>query len=155
MDPRASAFWARWKANRIPYTLTIVATLAVGILIGTVISYGVKGQEGKKAADATPLSVPSPTQLSNQFSQISKQLEPSVVNINTESTIKTSPHRRRPNPGGPDDENPFDDFFDRFFGGPGSGGRGIPGGSLGFRGPGVSQGLQLPHPHLCAKAKPI
>src|SRR5438128_7412861 len=130
MDPRASAFWARWKANRIPYTLTIVATLAVGILIGTVISYGVKGQEGKKAADATPLSVPSPTQLSNQFSQISKQLEPSVVNINTESTIKTSPHRRRGNPGG-DDENPFDDFFDRFFGGPGGGGGSIRERSLG------------------------
>ena len=123
MDPRASAFWVRLKANRLTYTLTILATLAVGILIGTVISYGVKGQEGKKASDATPLSVPSPTQLSNQFSQISKQLEPSVVNINTESTIKTSPHRRRGNPGG-DDENPFDDFFDRFFGGPGGGGGG-------------------------------
>ncbi len=124
MDPRASAFWVRLKANRLTYTLTILATLAVGILIGTVISYGVKGQEGKKASDATPLTIPSPTQLSNQFSQISKQLEPSVVNINTESTIKTSPHRRRGSPSGPDDENPFDDFFDRFFGGPGGGGGG-------------------------------
>src|SRR6266849_5828302 len=124
MDPRASAFWVRLKANRLAYTLTILATLAVGILIGTVISYGVKGQEGKKASDATPLTIPSTTQLSNQFSQISKQLEPSVVNINTESTIKTSPHRRRGSPSGPDDENPFDDFFDRFFGGPGGGGGG-------------------------------
>src|SRR5712692_1230023 len=122
MDPRVRALWARFQANRPTYTLTILATLAVGILIGTVISYGVKGQEGKKASDATPLSVPAPQVLSNQFSQIAKQLEPSVVNINTESTIKTSPHRRRPNPGGPDDENPFDDFFDRFFGGPGGGG---------------------------------
>ncbi len=131
MDPRVRALWARFKANRPTYTLTILATLAVGILIGTVISYGVKGQEGKKASDATPLSVPAPRQLSNEFSQIAKQLEPSVVNINTESTIKTSPRRRRPNPGGPDDENPFDDFFDRFFGGPGSGSGSIRERSLG------------------------
>jgi len=131
MDPRASAFWVRLKANRLAYTLTILATLAVGILIGTVISYGVKGQEGKKASDATPLTIPSPTQLSSQFSQIAKQLEPAVVNINTESTIKTSPRRRHNNPNAPDEENPFDDFFDRFFGGPGGGGGSIRERSLG------------------------
>jgi serine protease Do len=133
MDPRASAFWVRLKANRFAYTLTILATLAVGILIGTVISYGVKGQEGKKASDATPLTVPSPSQLSNQFSQISKQLEPSVVNINTESTIKNTRPRRRGAPNSPDgdDENPFDDFFDRFFGGQGGNGGAIRERSLG------------------------
>jgi serine protease Do len=129
MDPRASALWVRFKANRLAYTLTILVTLTVGILIGTVISYGVKGKEGQnKTSDATPLSVPAPQQLSNAFSQIAKQLEPSVVNINTESTIK-NPHRRgrlRPGPdnphipdGGGNDDNPFQDFFDRFFGGQG------------------------------------
>jgi serine protease Do len=130
MDPRASAFWGRLKANRPAYTLSIVLTLVVGILIGTVISYGVKGKEGQgKASDATPLTIPAPQQLSNAFSQIAKQLEPSVVNINTESTIK-NPHRRlRPdNPGGGDDDNPFEDFFDRFFGGPG--GQGPDGGTV-------------------------
>jgi serine protease Do len=116
MDPFASGFWVRLKANRPAYTLTILATLTVGILIGTVISKGVKGQE-KKSSDATPLSIPSPQQLSNQFSQISKTLEPTVVNINTESTIK-NPHRRRGgNPDQPDDQDPFGDFFDKFFGG--------------------------------------
>jgi serine protease Do len=121
MDPLASGFWVRLKANRPAYTLTILATLTVGILIGTVISKGVKGQE-KKGSDATPLIIPSPQQLSSQFSQISKQLEPSVVNINTESTIK-NPHRRRGgNPEQPDDQNPFDDFFDKFFGGQQGGG---------------------------------
>jgi serine protease Do len=117
MDPLASGFWARLKANRPAYKLTILATLTVGILIGTVISKGVKGQE-KKSSDATPLTVPSPQQLSNQFSQISKQLEPTVVNVNTESTIK-NPHRRGRggNPDQPDDQDPFGDFFDKFFGG--------------------------------------
>src|SRR5213596_2078097 len=124
IDPRASAFWVRLKANRLAYTLTILATLAIGILIGTIVSRGVKGQESKKGSDASPLSVPTPKELSNQFSQISKQLEPSVVNINTESTIKTQPRRR--GPAGPEgeDQNPFDDFFDRFFGGPGGGNSG-------------------------------
>ena len=122
MDPLSSGFWARLKANRLAYTLTILITLALGILIGTVISKGVKGQE-KKSSDATPLTIPSPQKLSNEFAQISKQLEPSVVNINTESTIK-NPHRRRGggNPEQPDEQNPFDDFFDKFFGGqPGNG----------------------------------
>src|SRR5439155_9348167 len=139
MDPRASAFWVRIKVNRFAYTLTILATLAVGILIGTIVSYGVKGKEAQKSSNATPLSVPAPQQLSNAFSQISKQLEPSVVNINTESTVK-NPHargRRRVQPGNPgnpqdngpdnDQDNPFEDFFDRFFGGqggPGGGGDG-------------------------------
>jgi len=124
MDSHASDFWVRVKANRLAYTLTILATLTVGILIGTVISKGVRGQESKKNSDAaTPLTVPSPQQLSSQFSQIAKQLEPSVVNINTESTLK-NPHRgRRSTPpdqgGGGDEQNPFEDFFDRFFGGQG------------------------------------
>jgi len=129
MDSRESAFWVRLKANRWAYTFTILATLAVGILIGTVISYGVKGKEGQKSADATPLTIPAPQQLSNTFSQISKQLEPSVVNINTESTIKNPHHRRSTRPdqdddqGGDDQDNQFQDFFDKFFGGqPGQGG---------------------------------
>jgi serine protease Do len=126
MDSRASAFWVRFKANRWAYTFTILATLTLGILIGTIVSYGVKGKEGQKASDATPLTIPAPQQLSTAFSQISKQLEPSVVNINTESTIK-NPHRRRSirppdqdqDQGNGDEDSPFQDFFDKFFGGPG------------------------------------
>src|SRR5258708_17217588 len=119
MDVRATALWGRFKANRLAFTLVILVTLAVGILIGTVVSVGVRGQE-KKAAEATPLSVPTPRQLSNQFSQIAKSLEPAVVNINTESTIKPAARRRGQNPG--DEEgNPFGDFFDKFFGGQESG----------------------------------
>jgi serine protease Do len=72
--------------------------------------------------------MPSPQQMSNTFSSIAKQLEPSVVNINTESTIKNV-HKRR---GGQDDEDGgdgnsggMDDFFKHFFGAPG--GQGGPG----------------------------
>jgi serine protease Do len=137
MEMRDRAFWSRFKAHRYASTLLILLTLALGILIGTVISYGVKAKDNAKnaSADASPLQIPSPQQLSTAFSSIAKQLEPSVVNINTESTIR-NPHRRRgpraqPNPnnpddddqgGAPDEDNPFQDFFDRFFGGQGQGG---------------------------------
>src|SRR5215472_18450426 len=113
------ALWGRFKANRLAFTLVILLTLTVGILIGTVGSGHMRGQE-KKSSDATPLSVPAPRQLSNQFAQVAKSLEPAVVNINTESTIKPSV-RRHPGQGqgqGDDEENPFGDFFDKFFGNP-------------------------------------
>ena len=121
MDSRA--MWVRMKAHGWAYTASILATLAVGILIGSVVSYGVKGKEGQKGSDATPLTLPSPTQMSNAFSQIAKQLEPSVVNINTESTIKNVQRRRG---GGQDDDSGgggMDDFFNHFFGGQGGQGQ--------------------------------
>jgi serine protease Do len=118
MDSRA--MWLRMRAHGWAYTFSILMTLAVGILIGTVISYGVKGKEGQKSSDATPLTLPSPAQLSNAFSQIAKQLEPTVVNINTESTIKNIQRRRGgQGQGGDDDNGGMDDFFNHFFGGPG------------------------------------
>src|SRR5215467_12686892 len=122
MQERAQALWGHFKANRAAFGLVILLTLGIGILIGTIVSGGVKGQE-RKSAEVTPLSVPSPKQMSNQFSQIAKTLEPAVVNINTESTIKPSA-RRRGQPGGDDEgeENPFGDFFDKFFGNPDNGG---------------------------------
>src|SRR5579859_5801810 len=132
---QSGAIWTRIRARRWAYTFSILATLSLGILIGTVISYGVKGKEGQKS-DATPLAMPSSSQtaagfsqqLSNAFSQVAKQLEPSVVNINTESTIKNV-RRRRGGQGGGDDEEQdpngggggggMDDFFNRFLGGQG------------------------------------
>ena len=118
----SGALWMRMKSHRWAYTLSILATLSLGILIGTVISYGVKGKEGQKS-DATPLTLPSPQQMSNTFSQIAKQMEPSVVNINTESTIKNVHRRRGQNPDDDEDNGGggggMDDFFNHFFGGPG------------------------------------
>jgi serine protease Do len=140
------AMWMRMKAHRWAYTLSIMATLSVGILIGTVISYGVKGKEGQSGkSEVTPLSVPSSSaagsgfsqQLSNAFAGVAKELEPSVVNINTESTIKTMRRRRGGQGGDDDDDNGgMDDFFNHFFGNPGQGGQGGQGGQAGPGGDG-------------------
>jgi serine protease Do len=132
MNARVSALLTSLRQRRLGSTALILLTLALGILIGTVISFGVKGAQSKaSSSDATPLTIPEPRQLSNQFTQVAKQLEPSVVNINTESTIRPrgrTPGTPRRSPRGPgngggqgqgqggDQNNPFEDFFDRFFG---------------------------------------
>ncbi|MGH9493040.1 MAG: peptidase S1, partial [Terriglobales bacterium] len=117
MGPVLSDWWERLKARRLASTLLVVVTLVVGIVIGTVISYGVKGKE-MNTADATQLSIPAPQELSSAFARIARQIEPTVVNINTESTIRPAPRRRRNAPRTPDGDDPFQDFFDRFFGSP-------------------------------------
>jgi serine protease Do len=173
MDSQASGFRQRFKANRFASTVVILATLSLGILIGTVVSGAVKGNQQSSSSDATPLKVPSPVQMSNQFSTIARELEPTVVNINTETTLK-NPHKRM-TPGAPDDgqgggggdeDNPFQDFFNRFFGGqPGAGGGqggGQFGGSPDMRerslGSGVivdSKGYILTNNHVVDKADKI
>src|SRR5580658_1603670 len=62
----------------------ILFTLSLGVVIGTLVSSGVKAARSENAApDATPLVIPNPVQLSNTFSQIAKMAGPSVVNIST------------------------------------------------------------------------
>ena len=56
MDPQVSGFRQKFKANRFASTLVVLATLTLGILIGTVVSGGVKGKEKNPSADATPLA---------------------------------------------------------------------------------------------------
>src|ERR1700693_5422184 len=153
----SQAIWVRFKTHRWVYSLSIVAWLLVVILIGSIVSCGVKGKEGQKGSDATPLSVPAPQQLSNAFSQIAKQLGPSVVNINTESTIK-SPRRRRGTQN-PDDQegggNEMDDFFNRFFGGQGGGDAAIRERSLGSGVIVDAKGYIVTNRHVVEKADRI
>ncbi len=92
--------------------VVIAATLGIGILIGTVVSNGVRAARGGAAVapDATPLPAPGPVELSNSFSHVADIVEPAVVNINTESVVHIS-GRRFHTP----EDSPFGDFFDRFF----------------------------------------
>src|SRR5580692_4318331 len=77
----------------------ILFTLSLGIVIGTVVSSGVKAARSENVApDATPLVIPNPVQLSNTFSQIAKMAGPSVVNISTTYLPKQAV--RQPGTGG-------------------------------------------------------
>ena len=122
MNERARAYLGRLRAHRFGSTLLVLLTLAVGILIGTVVSNGVKGASiVNRSSDATALQAPNPKQLGNAFSQIAKQMEPAVVTIYTESVpkqVQVPQGRRRRNQNPDDDQqSPFDDFFNHFFGG--------------------------------------
>jgi serine protease Do len=123
------------RSRRLTTTFTLLATLSVGILAGSVLTRNVSGkeQQSRDSSDAKPLVIPSPAVLSNGFSQIVKQVGPAVVNINTEELPKQSVNKRggrRALPpghggsGGGDDQQPGDmqDFFNRFFGGQAPGG---------------------------------
>jgi serine protease Do len=121
MNSRFAALVARIRAQRMLSALAILLTLAVGILIGTVLSRsGVRGNSATSDAALLP-AMQSPQQLSNTFGQVAKAIEPAVVNVSTESNPKprTRGRNRNPNRGqqGNGGDDPFQDFFDRFFGG--------------------------------------
>lgn len=103
--------------TRLLYLTLIIATLTIGVVIGTVVSGGVKAGEQK----AQPLVIPDPVQISNAFSQIAANLAPAVVNISTEAAPENpNPARNRNDRNNrnqdPRSIDPFD-FFN-FFGAP-------------------------------------
>ncbi|HET6168824.1 MAG TPA: trypsin-like peptidase domain-containing protein [Terracidiphilus sp.] len=139
-----NSFLRRIKLNRLAPTFVVLTTLSAGIIIGSVAVHGVKGSDNQvNSSDATPLKIPNTVQLSTQFTQIAKDVGPAVVNIYTEqlpkerrTTRRRGPQSQSPlqpnNPQSPDDQqgpgdddqqqgpdNNFQDFFNRFFGGPG------------------------------------
>jgi serine protease Do len=127
------SFYDKVRRQKFLSFSLILFTLAIGVLIGTVVQTGAKAAKEQVAApDATPLSIPSPVLLQNEFSKIAKRLEPAVVNISTEYIPKkqTTQQRQTPQfrrrgqqqpqqPDDEDDDNGMQQFFQRFFGGPG------------------------------------
>ncbi|HUE20324.1 MAG TPA: Do family serine endopeptidase [Bryobacteraceae bacterium] len=119
----------------LSFTL-ILFTLAIGIVIGTLVNTGAKAAKDNTAAPgATPLTIPNPVQVQNSFAAIAKQVEPSVVNISTTYMPKApTRNRRRAAPqqpdngdeedqgdqgqGGQGDQGNMEDFFQRFFSNP-------------------------------------
>src|SRR5689334_15098627 len=118
MNSRFSALVSRMRTQRALSTLVILLTLTVGILIGTILSRG--GVKGKSPPEGSPLpAMQDPQQLSNTFGQVANAVEPGVVNVSKESTPKVRRRGRVTNRGQRDNggDDPFQDFFDRFFGG--------------------------------------
>jgi serine protease Do len=105
--------WIRHR--KIFATLLVVATLGIGIVIGTVISGRAMATHDQGANGAQLLAVPDPVTLSNGFAAISKKLGPAVVNISTTQIIEKPKGSRKPHGLG---DPSFQDFFDRFFDSP-------------------------------------
>ena len=113
--------WMRLiSRDRLLTVSMLVLTLAAGIVIGTVFTTGVSAARGQQAApDASPLTIPPVKPLSNDFSRIAKQLEPSVVFITTESKpLQQTSRRRTPQPRQQEDPDGMLSPFERFFGMP-------------------------------------
>jgi serine protease Do len=109
--------WARRR--KIVASLFVGFTLVVGILIGSVISDRVSAMKGFAGTDAAKLSVPAPIPSSGSFSGIVNHVEPAVVNIATTQVMeRKNRNRYHGKPSNPnDDDDPMQDFFDRFFDG--------------------------------------
>ena len=116
--------WTRRK--KILASLSVVLTLAVGIIIGSVVSGKVSAMKTLSTfagTSATPLGVPDPIPAASSFSSIVTRVEPAVVNIATTQVLERKPStrkRRAPQQGqgqGDQDNDPMQDFFDRFFDG--------------------------------------
>src|SRR5579863_89163 len=126
----------RMRQQKVLSVSLLLATLTLGILIGTVLNTGVHAaHDGQTAApDATPLIVPAADHADSEFTKLAKRLGPSVVNITADYTPKADPHEKRIQPPSDEDETPGNggaapngggdggdgmDLFRRFFhGGP-------------------------------------
>jgi len=108
----------RWvKRRKIFASLLVMVTLGFGIMMGTLISGRAQATHGQSSNGATLLAIPDPVTLSSAFSGISKKIGPAVVNISTTQVLdkpKAGKRQRRLN-------DPFQDFFDRFFESPDNG----------------------------------
>jgi serine protease Do len=108
--------WARRR--KILAAVFVAFTLALGILIGSVVSGRVSATKslGFPGTTATALAVPDPIPSSNSFAAIVNHVEPAVVNIATTQVLERKQSRkRRAQPY--DQDDPMQDFFDRFFDG--------------------------------------
>src|SRR3984957_10959866 len=105
-----------WARNRKPLASFLVAfTLCLGILIGTLISGRALATRAQATSGASLLAIPDPVSLSSACSSISKTLGPAVVNISTTQVIEKPKGGKTPHAG---QNDPFQDFFDRFFDSP-------------------------------------
>lgn len=110
--------WA--KRRKLLASLFVGFTLVVGIMIGSVISGRVSAMKSFAGTDAARLAVPDPIPSASSFSGIVNRVEPAVVNIATTQVLerKSAGRKRHVTPDNPGDDNdPMQDFFDRFFDG--------------------------------------
>jgi serine protease Do len=110
---RELAVWA--QGRKLLAALMVMLTLSIGILIGTIVSGRVGATRAILPNGATPLVLPSPSEMSHAFSGIVKRDAPAIVNISTTQVIDRASSAR------PHGTDPFQNFFNRFFDAPSAG----------------------------------
>jgi serine protease Do len=103
----------RTGGKRLFDFLMVLLVLALGIGIGTLISYRVNAtgpadSQLQMQTDGKPVAGGAFLALSQAFEEVSSRIEPCVVNINTEEMVTP----------GQDPNSPMNDLFRRFFNGP-------------------------------------
>ena len=108
-----------WVKKRKVFALLLISlTLGIGIVIGTVISGHALATHDQTASNgASLLAIPEPITLSNAFTGISRKVGPAVVNISTTQVIDKPKGNKKPR----HFNDPFQDFFDRYFDSPDDG----------------------------------
>ncbi len=109
--------WARRR--KILASVFVALTLTVGIMIGSVVSGRVSAMKTFSFAgtNATPLAVPDPIPSGASFAAIVNRVEPAVVNIATTQVLERKAAKKRRPQQQFDQDDPMQDFFDRFFDG--------------------------------------
>lgn len=109
-----------WARQRKVLTAAFISfTLLVGIMIGSLVSGRVSATKGFGFAgtSATALTVPDPIPATNTFAGIVNKVEPAVVNIATTQVLERKQSSRKRGSQPYDQDDPMQDFFDRFFDG--------------------------------------
>src|SRR5260221_1745528 len=109
--------WARRR--KILASVFVALTLTVAIRIGSVVSGRVSAMKPFTfgGTNATPLAVPDPIPSGASFSGIVNRVEPAVVNIATTQVLERKNTKKRRPQQQFDQDDPMQDFFDRFFDG--------------------------------------
>jgi serine protease Do len=116
------------QTKRLLGVLMILFVLAIGITVGTILTYHVSAtgpgdSQLQMQTDGKPVSGGAYLALSQAFEEVSKRIAPAVVNINTEEVISNrrqgGPGQGLPGQGVPGQEpNDPNDILRRFFNGP-------------------------------------
>jgi serine protease Do len=120
-------FFEKMRQQKLLSFALLLFTLILGIVIGTVINTGVKAdrQSSAVAPDATPLSIPQAIPIANEFTKLTKRVEPSVVYIESDYLAKPGKRTKKAEPDEDEDSDSQDstkrqdpsEMFKKFFGG--------------------------------------
>ena len=97
----------KMKQQKLLSFALLLTTLAVAIVIGTMANTGVKAdrQVSSIAPDASPLNIPKADPIANEFTKLTKKVEPSVVYIESDYLPKQGKRGIRPKDDSEDEDN--------------------------------------------------